>query len=702
MGVTQSTNVIESTMEAITTTNTTVMQDNSSTQSNSLVITVDHTGKDVVLSGNTFNQTNTVNMNSLNSAAASQSAQADMESSIVQTAYAMNKGLNLFQSSDAHNYTSNYMKSTIDVSNTVSQTCSTSDSNNIDVDVSYTANNVYIVNNTTWQDNEDNTACIQRSLSSQSAINSMQNFIDQSAIAENLGVPMWAVVAIFALVVIMVLGVPIVAALEGLAMVWYVPGFLIAAVGMIFFIIYLMSSGTVDPQFWWYAYSVGIKGDSCGSEYGIQQDWTPYVSIDAAAEAASHTVDAIDFKYDIDPATGATMASGNAMFYTYTGSASPRKRIQKCKTITGTTMSPLLEDGNKPGFRNPQFNQGTKDLNDSDVAATITGDVYLNVNTGQLWYKAMTGSVVGTGDNPNDPPEAGSLKWMTWRDATTIYKHGDTTLGWVPPDESHMFEGSPAGIMIPYSFATATPSIFNYAPDDNINGNRVYFLLSPSDGLWVNDTELRTPTALKANDLYIDVLPYLPTASCMTKNGCFLGWYWCDCDSASMNGECDLSCTCDCTTAGALCAGATQDKPPPCQCCCTPGGCPENTPSVGNKTFVQSAYFNTFMTFRNTGGQTKISTLQKKSYTFKECVSILAGTGKIPVAASTMWTGFKGPVKNKAFFWTGVALMSGGVLIQILLDIWNRSNAKKVVPPSPSPAQSQSQSPSPSPSPHTN
>ncbi len=727
MGNAVSQNVVTSTMDAMTNLNSAVAQQNMSNVENTITVDITKTSGNVVIAGNSFDQENKVNMNSVNSATSTQTADQELTQNISQVAYSSNKGVNLFQNSKADNFCTTYMSSTINVSNNVAQTCSTSESNNLDVDVSYTDKNVYVINNTDWQKNEANTNCMQKTLTNQSGINAMQNQISQSAIAQNVGLTMWALVVMLFLIVLLVIGGPLLLFYEAGNLIIWAPGILIAIAGIIFLLIYLFAE---QKTCIWYSYSVGLKSpggdEDCSNLYTPSGD-SPIAekSINDAQDHLLHnarTLAAVDYAYDFDE-YGQKLQSGQATYYSYTGDEKEKDRPKECPTISrsfsnqgeATPIPPSLPLDNQPRWRKPYFNQGTRDLQNLKNN-NIDGDIYLNVNTGQLFYKAIDGINVGSSrKGTKNPPDPGNYVWMNWQDATKVYKPNATDTGWLPPEGDYLqFTPENPGTIIPSAILSTNGGSFFY--DNDGSKNRVYLYLDDDDPQWVSsrDKDGRIDK-LKQGDLYLDVLPFLPTAACMTKSGCFLGWYWCGCEESSSsnddNCKIDCDCNCDCSSSAASSTGVNR-----CPCCCTDDNnqsstCPASGTGTGDQTFIQVESYSKFVLFQYTesydvdmsegkwntcfhqtnpsnydkngvpidknnnncqyflGGKNPCSAFNQNPPCYKQIIAVIAGTGLIPETSSKLWTGFLYEQKNEQWLWAAIGCIVGGALIQLILLI---------------------------------
>lgn len=202
MGNSNSMNVLNDTTNMIT--NQTINMVNNtqlSTLQTQGIIIKDNKG-DVDISGNEFYQNATMDFSSVMNAVTTQESQQSLMQQLNQQAEAMNKDLNLFQFSNAQNIINNYVNTTINSFTNIIQNCAAAQTQGQLIEIESNYGNVTINNNTFTQLNSLFGQCIYGATASQTAIQDVQEQMDQKSSAKNYGIPAWALVlmALFALI----------------------------------------------------------------------------------------------------------------------------------------------------------------------------------------------------------------------------------------------------------------------------------------------------------------------------------------------------------------------------------------------------------------------------------------------------------------------------------------------------------------------
>ena len=195
MGAGISTNTANQYLNAVTKIATNVLNDQKVSSLQGQGIIVKNAESDVIISGNHFNQSVSINLSALLKAISTQSAQQDLMQQLSQLAESTNKQLNLFQYSDANNTMNNYLSATIDLTNNIQQNCASLAKQDQTIVVDTAAGVVQVTNNTFNQTGSIISSCMMDSTTSSDAVQKAQQQADQSAKATNVGINIWALVA---------------------------------------------------------------------------------------------------------------------------------------------------------------------------------------------------------------------------------------------------------------------------------------------------------------------------------------------------------------------------------------------------------------------------------------------------------------------------------------------------------------------------
>lgn len=196
MGQSTSKNVTDLTIKAIAKVSSSIVQNTGVTTDSTQIISVSHSDHDVIISGNTFTTKATINMQALSKALSSQRAQQELAAELSQVSKSITSGINLFQFSDASNTINNYLSTVLQMTSEINQTCSILANTSQVIDVSFSKGNVKITNNVFNQMSEIFQSCIQNAVSENVTLQSIEDKIKQSAIAESKGFSIWAIVII--------------------------------------------------------------------------------------------------------------------------------------------------------------------------------------------------------------------------------------------------------------------------------------------------------------------------------------------------------------------------------------------------------------------------------------------------------------------------------------------------------------------------
>lgn len=159
-------------------------------------VNIKDTKGDVIMKGNTFSGEANIDFESLMEAATTQTATQDIMQKISNQAESMNKDLNILQNANAYSELQNYVSSAISLSTGVVQKCTGGTTQSQSINVETTGGNVIVTNNTFKQTSSIISKCIQKSEVEQKSIQELQQTLDNSAKATNIGVNIWAIVAL--------------------------------------------------------------------------------------------------------------------------------------------------------------------------------------------------------------------------------------------------------------------------------------------------------------------------------------------------------------------------------------------------------------------------------------------------------------------------------------------------------------------------
>jgi len=202
MGASQAKNVTKDIINAITNVSVKVMAKQSIGAYSSQGIIVSDTYGDVNISD--INQTTkvSVNMDALLKVMDTEDIQQAIQQEIKQSAKAITKGINLFNFSNAYNELDDTINEIINVTKDMSQTCKELASTQQEIQVSQTHGNVNINHITQSSMVNVFSKCYTDVISQLTAVQKLQQTIDQSATAKTEGFSLWAIVILVAVVVI--------------------------------------------------------------------------------------------------------------------------------------------------------------------------------------------------------------------------------------------------------------------------------------------------------------------------------------------------------------------------------------------------------------------------------------------------------------------------------------------------------------------
>lgn len=221
MGGSVSRNVVDATVSAITKTSSNILNNQKVTTDQSQMIHVSKTKGNVIISGNRFDQKVNLNMNSLLQAMSTSEVKQKMAVEMAQAAKSIVKGINLFQFSDAENEMRTAINETIDISTNVSQLCKAGISQTQSINVDTTDGDVRVSDNTMSQLGDIFTNCVQNAVTNNKAIQDLDAKFSQTAVAKSIGISMWAIAIILAIIVLVMMSSAILPELLILKYLWY-------------------------------------------------------------------------------------------------------------------------------------------------------------------------------------------------------------------------------------------------------------------------------------------------------------------------------------------------------------------------------------------------------------------------------------------------------------------------------------------------
>ena len=295
MGAAQTKNVANVTTKAISTVATNIVQDTKLTSDQTQIISVDGGRGDVNISGNHFNQQVTLNMSALLKAMVTQKAQQDLSLQVQQAAKSLCSGLNLGQFTDATNIMNTYVEAAIDITSQVSQTCAAAAKQNQSITVNNRDGNITITDNTFQQVSNIFSKCVEDAVSDNSAMQKIQEKLDQSAEATSKGISVWAL-AILAIVVLLIMGAPFVFATSSAVQILSKLLFpLLMFAGIILLAYYFGKKKTSMDG---YAFSPLLKNNAACGATAQEGGYSQYASASEASNAckADSTCQAVDWQ----------------------------------------------------------------------------------------------------------------------------------------------------------------------------------------------------------------------------------------------------------------------------------------------------------------------------------------------------------------------------------------------------------------------
>ena len=234
MGNAKSTNVAKAVVDIYSKIAAETVQTSTISTSNTQIISVDGSGGDVNISGNTITQTAKVNMTVLMDSISNIDSQTRIGVQLDQLAKSLVSGLNFFTFDDAKNTAESIVKSQTTINNAIRQSCALNANNVQSITIKNVKGSVNITNNVLSQMSEIFDKCALKSVLGVKAIDDVQQRLNQEAESKLEGFNLaWLAAAVLAFVLVPVL---VAARVTSNALRFVFP--LMIAIGGVFFALY--------------------------------------------------------------------------------------------------------------------------------------------------------------------------------------------------------------------------------------------------------------------------------------------------------------------------------------------------------------------------------------------------------------------------------------------------------------------------------
>ena len=422
MGGSVSKNVVNSTLKAVTDVSTDIIA-NSTTSTNQTQGIVIKGGKNVTVKNITQKTTANINTKNLMKAMSTTGAQSKMNEKITEAAKSITSGINFAQYSNAQNFLTDTMSSMIDISTDIENSCVgeiatsqtiTIDKPSGDIDVE---NDIQESVASIFQD------CITNVISSQNAVQDLQKQLDISATAKSEGLSAFGIALIIGMI-ILAITVPVVVGgtqvVNSLLKLFF-PIMIVGGLVMIFLYFTWKTDASLVTKF-----SKGLTQSTDCDPSGAIKSTKVYKTFKEAYNAfeANDSYVAMDWK-GFGPTTGGRLGPklANPETTFYTSIANPDCDV------------PI--DENIELFKRPTFRSG-KGVPSNTVGDA--GDYYLNIETGQAYFKVkqqwnLQSGTVSTDNQPvtfgNSLPHSTLPSGAYYMDTSnpkslTLYKGGES------------------------------------------------------------------------------------------------------------------------------------------------------------------------------------------------------------------------------------------------------------------------------------
>lgn len=363
MGSAVSKNITKATTEAIAKVSNNIISTTKLSTDQTQIISVTDVDGDVHISDNIFTQKANINIKSLLNVLIQESVQQDLTMQIAQACKSIVSGLNIFQFPNAQNEINLFLKGSIELMNTISQSCFASLSENQTITVSRIKGNVYITNNVMSQIADIFQSCVQDAVSKNTIFQQLQEKIDQNASAKAEGLDLWQIIILIAIV----LGIPFVSVIGGMAVVgkYLFPLSIITGAGC------LVAYYTwVDESVYSHAFSSLIRNlPNCNAK-PLFATSNAYLNSSSAAQACANNKNCVAFDWQ-----GAIIdRDGNHRSF------KPPQSTFYSSIGFGCEQAITSSPDHSKILRNPVFVKG------NEPPTKIDGDAYLDVTTANYYF----------------------------------------------------------------------------------------------------------------------------------------------------------------------------------------------------------------------------------------------------------------------------------------------------------------------------
>ena len=421
MGASQSTNIAKVTLDAVTDVSTSIIQ-NSTTTTNQQQGIVIKAGKNVKVGNITQKTTATVNTKNLMKAMSTTSAQQDLTEKLSQAATSITSGINFAQYSNAYNEINNTVNETLNVATNIQNTCvgQVNNQQTITIDAGDGTQFGNISQESVSNIFQD---CITNAVTSSDAVQTLQATLDQSATAKSEGLSAFGIALIIGMI-ILAITVPVVVGgtqVVNSVLKLFFPIMIVAGLVLIFLYFTWKTDASLVTKF-----SEGLSQSTDCDPSGAIVSQKVYNTFKEAHDAfqANDSYVAMDW-VGYGPTSGGRLGP----------------KLPQPKTTFYTNMANpdcnVPVDQNVQLFTRPTFRSG-KGVPSNTVGDA--GDYYLNIETGQTYFKVkqqwnLQSGTVSTDNQPvtfgNSLP-SGSLKPGAYYMDTsnpkslTLYKGGES------------------------------------------------------------------------------------------------------------------------------------------------------------------------------------------------------------------------------------------------------------------------------------
>jgi len=327
MGNASSTNVAKIITDVHANVATSILQKQDATLNNSQIIKIVGSTGDVNIVNNTFRIKATIDMTALQTAMSDASAKNAIKNQLEQAAKTLTTGISLLQFTDARNTIDLFVRTGVDLSTTVSQTCGSSQNNIQEIElVNTVGGNVTVSGNVFEQMASIYSNCAQNAVARNAVVQDIQNKVDQAASATVKGVSLASLLAVG----LAFLALP---ALAGVATLRPLLRYLFPVLILASVVVFAFYFSRVDYYMTSYGYAPPLDVTCPGST----RKSGPAAGASAAKAEAACLVDAecaaFDFRaHKIDPATGSTdpLVQPSTLFY--------RTVSKGCETLASASL----------------------------------------------------------------------------------------------------------------------------------------------------------------------------------------------------------------------------------------------------------------------------------------------------------------------------------------------------------------------------